>query len=415
MGVFNLISILLALTALFGFVNHRWLRLPGTVGVFLLAFAFSFAAVVAGTLAPSIDVRSWEGQLVAGANLPETLLNGALAFLLYAGAVEQDSGELWRRRWAVAALASVTVLISTVLLGAGLWLVFDALGREVPFIWCLVLGAALAPTDPVAVLAVLERAGLPAGLRAAIAGESLFNDGVGVVLFTALLGVATGAHAELGAGDFAWDLLREAGGGALLGLATGWLAFQAKSRTEDASVELSISLALAAATYSLAQHLELSGPIAVVIAGLLIGNTAERHVSSERAGFILKAFWSMVDAILNAMLFLLLGLEAVAVLSWDRATILAALAAPLLALGARLVSVAPVVLAHPRYPRKSAAAAVLTWGGVRGGIAIALVLSLPDSPHRDALLAACYSIVAFTILAQSLTLERLAKSLFPNG
>ncbi|WP_448205946.1 cation:proton antiporter [Azospirillum sp. sgz302134] len=414
MGLFELVSILLTLAALFGFISHRWLRLPGTIGVFILAFGFAFATMGAGSLLPGLGVHGWVERLLDTANLPATLLQGALAFLLYAGAVEQDSGELWRRRWTVAGLATLTVVISTALFGAAMWLVFGLLGEDVPFLWCLVLGAALAPTDPVAVLAVLERSPLPTGLRAAIAGESLFNDGVGVVLFSMLLALATGAKADLTAGEVALDLAREAGGGTLLGLATGYAAFWAKSRAEEAEVELSISLALAAATYSLALRLGLSGPIAVVVAGLLIGNTAERHVSSKRAGFIMKAFWTMVDAILNAMLFLLVGLEA-AVLSWNGTTVLAALAAPVLALGARLASVLPIAAAHWRYEHKGPAVAVLTWGGVRGGIAVALVLSLPESPHRDLLLATCYAVVAFTIVVQSLTLGRVARRAFPDG
>ncbi|MBK3773355.1 sodium:proton antiporter [Azospirillum brasilense] len=416
MGTFELLSILLTLAALFSFASRGLLGLPATAGVFLLAFGFAFATAVVGTLVPAIDIRVWEDRLVTSTHLPEALLEGVLAFLLFAGAVEQDSGTLWRRRWSVALLATLGVVISTAVMGTGMWMVFDAMGQPVPLLWCLVLGAALAPTDPVAVLAVLRKAPLPEGLRTAIAGESLFNDGMGVVLFVLLLGLATGTDTDVTVLGVAWDIVREAGGGGLLGLATGSLAFWAKSRADDPAVELAISLALAAATYSLAQRLGLSGPIAVVMAGLLIGNTAKHHVSSERSGFILKAFWSMVDAILNAVLFMLVGLEAAVVLSWQAPVMAAAVLAPLLALVARLASILPVVVAvHLRSQRKAAATAVLTWGGVRGGIAVALVLSLPDNPHRDLLLVACYAVVAFTIIVQSRTLGRLARRLFPDG
>ncbi|WP_353860388.1 sodium:proton antiporter [Azospirillum formosense] len=414
MGIFELLSLLLTLAALFSFASRGLLGLPATAGVFLLAFGFAFATAVVGTLVPAIDIRAWEERLVTSAHLPEALLQGVLAFLLFAGAVEQDGRPLWRRRWAVALLATLGVVISAGVMGAGMWLVFGAVGQPVPLIWCLVLGAALAPTDPVAVLAVLRKAPLPEGLRTAIAGESLFNDGMGVVLFALLLGLATGTDTDLTVGGVAWDIVKEAGGGVLLGLATGSIAFCAKSRADDPAVELSISLALAAATYSLAQRLGLSGPIAVVMAGLLIGNTAKHHVSSERTGFIMKAFWSMVDAILNAILFMLVGLEAAVVLSWQAPVMAAAFLAPLLALVARLASVLPVVAFHLRSQRKAAATAVLTWGGVRGGIAVALVLSLPDTPHRDLLLVACYAVVAFTIIVQSLTLGRLTRRLFPD-
>lgn len=286
MGTFELLSILLTLAALFSFASRGLLGLPATAGVFLLAFGFAFATAVVGTLVPAIDIRVWEDRLVTSTHLPEALLEGVLAFLLFAGAVEQDSGTLWRRRWSVALLATLGVVISTAVMGTGMWMVFDAMGQPVPLLWCLVLGAALAPTDPVAVLAVLRKAPLPEGLRTAIAGESLFNDGMGVVLFVLLLGLATGTDTDVTVLGVAWDIVREAGGGGLLGLATGSLAFWAKSRADDPAVELAISLALAAATYSLAQRLGLSGPIAVVMAGLLIGNTAKHHVSSCLVGAV---------------------------------------------------------------------------------------------------------------------------------
>lgn len=417
MDQFDLMSILLTLAALSGFVSNRWLRLPGTVGAFLLASAFAFATTAVSALVPAmLDIRGWEQRLITAANLPDTLLQGALAFLLFASAVEEDGGELWRRRWPVTALATLSVVISTAVLGTAMWMLLGPLGRPVPFVWCLVLGAALAPTDAVAVQAVLEHSPLPSGLRAAIAGESLFNDGAGVVLFALLLGIAMGTETDVTVAGAVWDFVVEACGGTLLGLATGTLAYWAKKRADDAAVELSISLALAAATYSLALRLGVSGPIAVVVAGLLIGSTAQRHVSSERTGRTLKVFWRMMNAILNTMLFLLVGLEAAILSSWSGAVLLAALAAPLVALVARLASVIPVVLlAHGRYRRKAAATLVLVWGGVRGGVAVALVLSLPESPHRDALLTVCYAVVAFTILVQSPTLGWLARRAFPDS
>lgn len=415
MGLFELLATLLTLAALFSFASHRWLGLPGTIGVFLLAFAFSFATISIGSHIVPADVGDWEKRLIQAANLPDTLLQGALAFLLFAGAIEQNGAELWRRRASVVALATVGVGISTLVTGGAMWWIYRGLGLDIPFLWCLVLGAALAPTDPVAVLAVLQHAPLPPGLRATISGESLFNDGIGVVLFTVLLGAATGGGDALTIGSVALDFVREAGGGVALGLITGAIAYQAKRRAGEASVELTISLALVAATYAVAQRLGMSGPLAVVVAGLLIGGTADRHVSSLEAGRIMTAFWSMVDAVLNAMLFLLVGLEASAVMTWNGPVVLAALAAPFVMLASRLAGVMPVVLAHHHYEKKTRAAAVLTWSGVRGGIAVALVLSLPQNDYQEALLAACYAVVAFTIVVQGMTLERLVRWSFPQG
>ncbi|WP_109107238.1 sodium:proton antiporter [Azospirillum sp. TSO35-2] len=422
MDPFDLIAILLTLAAAFGFINYRWLRMPSSIALFLEGLALALLAGGLDSLTATLGAGNWLRHLTEQVNLPAILLDGILSLLLYAAAVNEDLGALLTRKWTILALATIGVLLFTGMMGAGLWFIFATVGLPVPLIWCLVLGAAIAPTDPVAVHAILGRLPVPGTLRTVISGESLFNDGVGVVVFTTLLHLATGDGA---AGDGAaggtpafavvpavLDFVKEAFGGGLLGFVCGWVAFQAKRRVDESTLELMISLALVMGTYSLASVLHVSGPIAVVVAGLLIGYTTERHVRSERSRRDLRVVWTMIDSVLNALLFLLVGLEATVVITWTGPALIAAALALPLALLVRLFSLAPALLMHMGRSGKASALAILTWAGLRGGIAVALVLSLPESPYRDPILAVCYAVVAFTILVQGLTLERIGRALY---
>lgn len=330
-----------------------------------------------------------------------------LCFLLFAGTLQVDFSALWSRKITVFLLATFGVALATALFGLGIYAVFAATGVGMPLSWALVLGAILAPTDPVVVSAMVARVGLPKRLQAVMAGESLFNDGVGVVVFRAALAYAAGDH-SLSIGKAALDLSREMGGGLIAGLAAGWIAYEAMKRVDDYPLEIMISLALASGAYTLANALGVSGPIAVVIAGLLIGSRGRRHAMSEETRRNLVLFWSVIEEILNSLLFLLIGLEILALTGLGGGMLLAmAIAIPLSLVVRALSIIATAFWLHANNPNRWPAVAVLTWGGVRGGISVALTLSVGSSQWKPELLSVCYAVVVFSIIVQGLTLEKI--------
>ncbi|HET6603512.1 MAG TPA: sodium:proton antiporter [Xanthomonadaceae bacterium] len=404
MNLFDLIAVLITAAALFSWINHRFLKLPTTIGVMLIALALALALAVLDRV--GIALVDEVTAVLAAIDFDEALLHGMLSFLLFAGALHVNLEDLRRHKWVVATLASFGVLISTALVGLSAWLLFQAMGLGIGLIWCLLFGALISPTDPIAVLATLKRVGAPKALEIKIAGESLFNDGVGVVVFIVLLGIATG-QAETTAAAIAEIFLLEAVGGAVFGLALGLVGYQLLKSVDSYEVEVLLTLAMVTGGYALAYHLHLSAPIAIVVAGLMIGNQGRAFAMSDNTRERLDEFWELVDEILNAVLFLLIGIE-VLVLTFDLQRLLAGVALVPVVLAIRFVSVGtPIALFRLRREFPPRTIRILTWGGLRGGISVALALSLPAGPIREQLLMATYVIVLFSLLVQGLTISRL--------
>ena len=407
---FDAAAILIVLAAALGYLNHRLLGLPSSVGLTIMGAVASLLVIGIDHLLPSSDLSERVTGFLTGIDFHTTLMDGMLSFLLFAGALHVDWNEMRRGRWPILILSTIGVLLSTLIVGGGFYALTGALGLGVPLLWCFVFGALISPTDPVAVMGVLKRAAVPPTLQATVAGESLFNDGVGVVVFAIILAAAVGAE-PFSAGHAAQAFFVEAGGGVLLGLAVGWIGFRAMRSIDEYNVEVMISLAVVMGGYSLAGWLHVSGPVAMAVAGLLIGNAGVALAMSETTRDYLLKFWALIDELLNAILFLLIGLEVIAI-SPDPRIILAGLAAIPLVLLARALSVgAPLVAMRPIAPLGGLALPTLVWGGLRGGISVALALSLPEGPGRTVILAVTYMVVLFSVIVQGGSVGRLIRRL----
>ncbi|MBU3973258.1 MAG: sodium:proton antiporter [Alphaproteobacteria bacterium] len=406
-------AILIVLCAVLGWINHRFLKLPSTVALTMMGALASVVVIGIDAVLPQSDLAGLVSRFLDDIDFHQTLMDGMLSFLLFAGALHVDIDQLRRGRWQIAILSTIGVIASTLLIGGGFWLLTTALGIAVPFIWCLVFGALISPTDPVAVMGVLKTAKVPPTLQATIAGESLFNDGVGVVIFSILLATAvSGSEFSL---VHAGELFAvEAVGGALLGLAAGWVGYRAMKAIDDYAVEVLVTLAVVMGGYSLASALHVSGPVAMAVAGLLIGNHGVAHAMSDVTRDYVHKFWALIDEVLNAVLFLLIGLEAVLLAGRLGLMGLGLLTIPLV-LAARAVSVgAPLTAWRSLLPFRLAFP-VMVWGGLRGGISIALALSLPVGPMKDILVAATYVVVLFSVLVQGGTIGGLVRRLNRDG
>ncbi len=411
-SLFDLAALLLGLSALFGWLNARYLPFPSSIGLLGMGLLASLLVVLLDIVWPDQTLGRSLTDALKAIDFEQTVMNGLLAFLLFAGGLHLDVGSLRGRAVPVAVTATIGVLVSTAVIGLGLWAISGPVGYRIPLAWAIVFGALISPTDPVAVLSTLKAVQVPIELETDMKGESLFNDGVGVVVFTLVLAIALGGDAS--PGHVAVLFLHEAVGGAVLGLLTGYVVYRMISRVDETSLEVMLSLALATGTYAVAQRLGTSGPIAVVVAGLVLGSRGASRGMSERTRRYVFGFWEVIDYALNSMLFLLIGLE-VLVLQFDRAMAPIALLAVPLALAARFISVAGAVAAlgwFVRFPPGTVS--VLTWGGLRGGISIALALSLPETPFRPGLLAATYAVAIFTILVQGSTLGLVARRRAPG-
>ena len=415
-------AILLVLATLFGAINYWFIKLPHTIGLMIVALAASLSVVALDLIFPSLGMSAVVFRFLENIDFNVTLMQGMLSFLLFAGSLHVDLDQLLKNKWTILAFASIGVLLSSVVIGGGFWLISGAIGLSLPFLVCLLLGVIVSPTDPVAVLGILKTLNVPAPLKAKIAGESLFNDGVAVVLFSVL---ASLTFANIGDGSSeagfrltsaVWLLVKEAMGGLLLGLISGLSAFWLLRQIDDYVLEVLITLALVTGAYSIALHLHLSGPIAMVIAGLLIGNQGTSLAMSESTRLHVETFWELIDEILNSILFLLIGLKIVFLLQHSPYEIAYPLlislfiAITLLSIVARYMAIAlPVKINSLISEVNPGTVPILTWAGIRGGVSVALALSLPNSPESTVLLFVTYFVVLFSVTVQGLTIEKVIK------
>lgn len=408
MSFLQITSLLIVLAGAFGAINHLFLRLPAAIGILVVSLLASFGLLGLDLLLPALGIANEVRAIVGGIDFSEALLEGMLGLLLFAGALHVKLADL-RAQWRVVFLmATLGIGLSTVIVGVGFsWM------TGMPILVALVFGALISPTDPVAVLGVLREAELPKTLETQIAGESLFNDGVGYVVFLVLVGLAFPATGSHGSTDdplvgAALLFFQEAIGGAVLGLVLGWLVFRVMRRIDDYALEVLLTLGLAFGGYELAVWLHVSAPIMAVCAGLLIGDVGTSQGMSEQTRVYVGKFWELIDEILNAVLFLLIGFEVFAI-AFDDDVLLTAAAAIALALLARFVAVfVPIALLRPFRSFNAGVVPIMTWGGLKGGISVALALSLPDGEWKPLILTCTYVVVIFSIIVQGLTVARLA-------
>ena len=408
MSFFALISIVVVLSAIFGYLNVRFLRLPLTIGLMIVAILFSLLSLAIAQVYP--ELLKLEQEMVRSIDFQHVLMDGMLSFLLFAGALHTDFSRLRKFVWPILSFATIGILATTFLVGGLTYGLLQVLDIPVALLPCLLFGALISPTDPIAVLGILKKANAPKQLEIKIVGESLFNDGIGVVIFLTLLQIARAGTGEIHASEIGILFLEEVGGGIALGLGLGYLAYQMMKHIDHYEVEVMITLAIVMGGYSLASYLHFSGPLAMVAAGLFLSNDLRRQSSmSEKTEAYVDQFWELIDVLANAVLFVLIGLVIIT-LSADSQYWLAGILAIPLVLLARAAALTPLVGLFRRrldfVPRTSL---LMTWGGLRGGISIALALSLPPELSRDLFLTMTYVIVVFSIVVQGLTVGKLVE------
>jgi CPA1 family monovalent cation:H+ antiporter len=408
MKLLNIIAILITLSAAFGYVNSRVFKLPTTIGVMLISMLVSVGIFLLGRAgAMGLGIEEHWLTLIRSINFNKTLMVWMLGFLLFAGALQVDLGEMLKQKWEVLILATIGVIISTVIIATLLFLVSGWMHLPLKFIHCLLFGALASPTDPIAVLKILREAGLSKKIETIITGESLFNDGIGVVVFVTLLSIAAAGDQAVSPRYVLLLFVWEAVGGVIFGVLLGLVGFHALKSIDDYHVEILITLSMVTGGYALAAVIQTSGPIAMVVAGLIIGNHGRQVAMSDRTRERIDSFWEFVDQILNSLLFVLIGLELLTMqVSW--LTIEAGLIAIPISLIARFAAVGvPFIFLVVKKKLSTGALAIMTWGGLRGGIAVALAISLPEPFGREIIIPITYMVVVFSILVQGLTVKYL--------
>ncbi|KVP88930.1 sodium:proton antiporter [Burkholderia ubonensis] len=410
MTLFQIVTVLIALTAFSGYLNHRLLHLPPTIGLMTIALACSLVLVILGETGV-VEVHTYS-RFVPGIDFSDLVFHGVLAFLLFAGALHVDLGDLRKVKWTVTVLSTLGTIISTFVIGALFWYAANLLGYELRFVFALLFGALISPTDPIAVLGIIKKAGAPKALETRITGESLFNDGVGAVVFLTILDIATG-RGEPSVASVSWFFAKQTLGGIALGWLLGWIVFRLLRKIDDYQVELLLSIALCMGSYALADAMHMSGPIAAVVAGLFLGNHGWQLAMSEQTQEYLGKFWQLIDEILNSLLFLLMGLEIVAINNTGKYLVLGMMGIACMLIGRAISVLIPIRIMSFFVPFPKGTVALLTWGGLRGAISIALAFLLPLGHERELILTTTYVVVIFSILVQGLTFGPLLRKIVP--
>lgn len=408
MNIFEISSILVTISAALMYLNFKFLKFPMTIGLMLLSLVLSLFIFLTSSLIPNIQLLAL--SMLSSIDFNATLMGGMLSFLLFAGALHVDLNDLLDQKLIISILATLGVIFSTFLVGTITYYLLGLFSIHIDYIYCLLFGSLISPTDPIAVLGILKETNAPKSLETTIAGESLFNDGVGVVVFAVILSLATGG-ADISFSKISFLFFEEAVGGIIFGLLFGYLFFKLLKSVDDYPLEIMLTLALVMGGYSLSSYLHLSGPLAMVVAGLFIGNHGKMFAMSETTHKQLFSFWELIDEFLNALLFVLIGFEVLIIYFNFNYLITGALLIPLILL-VRFVGISiPLKLLGSKSNLSKGSAIVMTWCGLRGGISIALALSLPESPERSLIIAITYIVVAFSILVQGLTSKKIVDSI----
>lgn len=410
MSAQEVLGILISLTAISSYLNYRYIKLPKSIGLTLITLILSFLIAISGQL--GWDVHDFTRNLLAGIDFDETFLHGMLGFLLFAGSLHVNTMELAKHKTIVGLLATVSVVLSTFLVGFCTYGLTQFLDIQIPLEYCLVFGALISPTDPIAVLGILKTANAPKGVEMKIAGEALFNDGMGIVLFIILLGIASGAEGTWTFKSATFFLMQQGIGGILLGMIMGWLAARLLRTIDNYEVSILITLAIVTGGYTFAQSIaQVSGAICIAVAGLVVGSLLQNGTMSKKTIQRLDGFWALLDEVLNAILFVVIGLEFLH-LHFTPGTTLAAIGAIVITIAARWLSVAIPVGSVSLFRKFSSnVVMMMTWGGLRGGISIALALTVPQGSARDFIVAITYAVVLFSITVQGLTMATLVRKL----
>ena len=412
MSILDTVAVLISITAVFSYFNHRVLKLPTTIGVMLISLVLSLCVFIFSKMGFS-DYTNTAVLMVENIDFTEVVLNCMLSLLLFAGALHVDINDLREQRWPIGCLATAGVITTTIIIGFSSYFILGVLGLSVPIIYCMIFGALISPTDPIAVLGILKSVGAPKSLETKIVGESLLNDGVALVLFLVLLSIAVSPD-EMTVSNIVMLFIEEVVGGVIFGVILGYIGFLMIRSVDAYQVEIMLTMAIVIGGYTLAQNIHVSGPLAIVVAGLMIGNKGRLLSMSDKTRENLDTFWELIDEIVNSLLFVLIGVELLA-LNFTSDTLLAGLVLIPVVLLARLVSTGTLVAAlKKRISFTKNAVWILTWGGLRGAISVALALSLPQGETRGIIVEITYIVVVFSILVQGLTIGPLINYLIPG-